>query len=93
MDVDQVGDIENLVQTRKAAARPGGMSGCQDGDSSGVEREEEIAITGSADLAPEAAHTNKARPAKIAHGSVALCRTVSTHGPRPLRPRMWRGFA
>ena len=35
LDVNQIGDIENLVQTRKITARPGGVTSCQDGDSSG----------------------------------------------------------
>src|SRR6185437_481813 len=35
LNIDQVGDFKDLVQTREATARPGGVSGCQDGDSSG----------------------------------------------------------
>ena len=35
LDIDQVGDFKDLVQTRETTARPGGVSGCQDGDSSG----------------------------------------------------------
>src|SRR5207302_1253998 len=35
LDIDQVGNFKDLVQTREVPARPGGMSGCQGGDSSG----------------------------------------------------------
>ena len=42
LDIDQVGDFKDLVQAREAAARPGGMSGCQDGDSSGRSRGREL---------------------------------------------------
>src|SRR5437763_16400857 len=35
LDINQVGDFKDLVQTRETPARPGGVSGCQDGDSSG----------------------------------------------------------
>ena len=35
LDVDEVGDLEGLVQARKAAARARGVNGSQDGDSSG----------------------------------------------------------
>ena len=35
LDINEVGDFKDLVQTRETTARPGGVSGCQDGDSSG----------------------------------------------------------
>src|SRR5579871_3701979 len=34
----------------------------------------------------------RARPVKIAHANGALKWAASAHGPRPRRPRMWRGF-
>ena len=86
LDINEVGDFKDLVQTREAPARPGGVSGCQDGDSSGGREGGKIsALDGSY------SYSHGARPAKIAHGIGALCRTVSSHGPRPRRPRMWRG--
>ncbi|HTP21763.1 MAG TPA: hypothetical protein VMJ65_19305, partial [Solirubrobacteraceae bacterium] len=40
LDINEIGNFKDLVQTREAPARPGGVSGCQDGDSSEtVERE------------------------------------------------------
>jgi hypothetical protein len=44
LNINQVGDFKDLVQTRETTARPGGVSGCQDGDSSGG-REGELAPT------------------------------------------------
>ena len=38
LDVDQVGDIKDLVKTREITARAGGVNSSQDGDSSGGSR-------------------------------------------------------
>ena len=38
LDIDQVGDVEDLLQPREAAAGAGSVNGSQDGDSSEVER-------------------------------------------------------
>jgi hypothetical protein len=35
LDIYEVGNFKDLLQTREAPARPGGMHGCQGGDSSG----------------------------------------------------------
>src|SRR5207247_1800340 len=61
LDVDEVGDVEDLVQAREAAARPGGVNTRQDSDSSGGRRRAKQA---------EGA-CGEARPSKIAQANVA----------------------
>src|SRR4029453_765611 len=66
LDIDQVRDIENLLKTRKVAARARSVNSSQDGDSSGDRGRQE---RGGA----EVAEAIKARPAKIAQGEPDPC--------------------
>ena len=64
LDIDEVGDFKDLVQARKITARPGGFSGCQDGDSSGRGREVRAPGVDGAGRGQQ----------NIAQGNDALCR-------------------
>ncbi len=76
LDIDEIGDFKDLVQTREATARPGGVSGCQDGDSSEtVEREAGQRFPRARTPGdPRARTPHEARPSKIAQGNAALWR-------------------
>jgi hypothetical protein len=68
LDVDEIRNLEDLVETREVAARPGSVNGSQDGDSSwgGAKR----ARGGCADRgkARGGRPATEARPANIAQG-------------------------
>ena len=76
LDIDEVGDFKDLVQTREAPARPGGMSGCQDGDSSETVEREVISASREPRTPDDPMSTtpHEARPPKIAQGNDALWR-------------------
>ena len=86
LDVNQIGDIKNLVQTREVPARPGGVTSCQDGDSSGGrEGGRDRADESDSGPAEGPGNSHQARPAKIAHGTAALCRTVQLSRTPPAK--------
>ena len=89
LDVDEVGDLEDVVEPRERAARTGSINGSQDGDSSWTGER----ATGGALRATGRGgrRAQKARPAKIAQGEADPCEGRSALTD-PVRPglRMWR---
>ena len=88
LDIDEVGDVKDLVQPRKAAAGAGSVNRSQDGDSSGVARRTRERALGRARQS-----SHKARPSKIAQGVPDPCegRSALTDPVRPGVPYVAEG--
>src|SRR6185312_4919774 len=77
LNINEVGDFKDLVQTRKTTARPRGMSSSQDGGSSGGRE-------GGTRALRRSRRPHRARPTKIAHGIAAPCRGLQLSRTPPL---------